>query len=182
MEQKDYKYEVIKELIKGPTHTRELAKKINTNHMMISRRVNELLNENIIDYIQEGKNKVYSIKRTPEARNHVHITEFYKLNQTLGKYPELRGIIKAIQDNPKIKLAVLFGSYAKDTVKKDSDIDIFVETEDKKLKHDLELLSSKVSVKIGGYDRGNPLIREMEKDHVILKGVELYHEKNRFFI
>ena len=181
MEQKNYTYEIIKELLEGPLHVRGMAKKINTNHMMISRKVRKLLNENVLDYTLEGRNKAYFIKKTIEAKNHVFITEFYKLNQTLKKYPELRNIIKSIQNNGKIKLAVLFGSYAKHTAKRDSDIDIFIETTDKKLKRELELIDSKLGIKIGRYNRRNLLIREIEKNHVILKGVELYYEKNQFF-
>lgn len=78
-------------------------------------------------------------------------------------------------------MGVFFGSYAKGLAKKDSDIDIYVETTDKKIKQDLELLDSRLSVKIGKYNRENLLIKEIEKNHVIIKGVEEYYEKTQFF-
>ena len=80
-----------------------------------------------------------------------------------------------------VPLSILFGSYAKQSAEKGSDIDIYIETKDKKIKQGLEILDSNLSVKIGEYDKKNLLIREIEKNHVIVKGVEVYYEKNKFF-
>lgn len=172
--------EIIDVLLVEESHARALAKKLNTNHMTVINRLRELVDENVLDSRTEGRNKIYFLKRSIEARNRVIVAELYKLNKTLEKYPELRGIITNIRENPEIKLAVLFGSYAKDTAEKNSDIDIFIETKDRNLKHELELMNSKLSVKIGDYDRSNLLIKEIEKNHVIIKGAESYYEENRF--
>ncbi|MEA2075728.1 MAG: nucleotidyltransferase domain-containing protein [Euryarchaeota archaeon] len=177
MERKDYTLEIVNTLLKSPNHVRGAAKELGVNHMMVSRKLKELLDENVVDYRQEGKNKVFFLKKTLEAKNHVYAAEHYKLLQAVKKYPHLRKIIQAVQENKGIKMAVLFGSYAKGLAKKDSDIDIYVETTDKKIKQDLELLDSRLSVKIGKYNRENLLIKEIEKNHVIIKGVEEYYEK-----
>ena len=181
MEQKSYKMEVLKELLRGRSHVRGLAKKIGTNHMSVSRKIKELFESNVLDYKKEGKNKVYFIKKTPEAKAYVFMAENYKLLRLIEKYPHLRKIIEGIQKNKNIKLAVLFGSYAKGTVKKDSDIDVYIETKNRKIKHDFEIIDSKLSIKIGKYDKKSPLIKEIEKNHVIIKGFEEYYEKNQFF-
>lgn len=181
MSQKCYKLEIVNRLLKKESHIRSLAKTLGTNQMMISRRINELVKENVADYRTEGKNKVFFLKKTIEARNYALTTEHYKLNKTLKKYPHLRRIIKKIQENKKINLTILFGSYAKRLAKKDSDIDIYIETKNKKIKQDLERLDSKLSVKIGKYDKTNLLIKEIEKNHVIIKGVEDYFKNNQFF-
>ncbi|MBU0959512.1 MAG: nucleotidyltransferase domain-containing protein, partial [Nanoarchaeota archaeon] len=97
------------------------------------------------------------------------------------KHSFLRKIVEKIQKDKKIKLAILFGSYVKGLEKKDSDIDIYIETNNKKVKQDLELIDSKINVKIGKYDKENLLIKEIEKDHVIIKGVEEFYERNNFF-
>ena len=149
--------------------------------MIISRKMQELFNENAVDFNKEGKNKVFFIKKTEEARNYIFITEQYKLNKFLSRYSSLRNIIKKIQGDKRIKLAILFGSYAKDSADKKSDIDIFIETDDKNIKKELVLLDFKLSIKIGKYDKNNNLIKEIEKNHVIIKGVEEYYEKNKFF-
>ena len=181
MEQKDYKFEVINFLLQERGHARGIASKLGTNHMLIARKINELSNENVVDFVQEGKNKTYFLKKTIEARASIFMAENYRLLQTLKKYPQLRNVIEKIQRDQKMSLALLFGSYAKGTALKDSDIDIYVESSDPNLRKNLKLLDSKLSVKIGDYDRASPLIKEIEKNHVALKGVEYFYEKNQFF-
>ena len=181
MEQKDYKLEIVNKLLNNPCYVRALAEKFKTNHMTISRKMKELFEENIVDYKQEGKNKIYFLKHNSEAKTYIFMSENYKLIKLLKKYPCLRKIIEKIQKNRKIKLAILFGSYAKNIAKKDSDIDIYIETTNKKTKNELEKNGNKVNIKIGKYDKKNLLIKEIEKNHVILKGIEEYYRKNEFF-
>ena len=181
MEQRNYKLEIVKLLSKEKSHIRAIAKKLNTNHMMIVRKIKELSEENVVDSILEGKNKVYFLKKTAEARSYVFMSEYYIQNKTIKKYPELRNIIEKIQKDKRIKLAILFGSYAKELAKKDSDIDIFIETKNKNIKKDIGLVDSALNIKIGMYNKENNLIKEIKKNHVILKGIEEYYEKNQFF-
>ena len=124
---------------------------------------------------------VFLIKKTEEARNYLFIAEQYKLLKVLNKYPLLRDIIRKIQKDKRIKLAMLFGSYAKGLADKKSDIDIFIESNNRNIKKELSLLDSKLSIKIGKYNKNNNLIKEIEKNHVIIKGVDEYYEKNKFF-
>ncbi|CAG0940466.1 hypothetical protein BROC_01029 [Candidatus Brocadiaceae bacterium] len=172
--------EIIDILSGEEIHARALAKRLDINHMTVIRNLKELVRENVLEFRKDGRNKVYFLKKNIEARNYELISEVVKLNKTLKKYPELRKTIKDIQQNKEIKLAVLFGSYARCKANKNSDIDIFIETKDRKLKEELELLNSRLSVKIGEYDRSSALIKEIEKNHVIIKGVELFYEKIGF--
>ena len=149
--------------------------------MMIVRKIKELQEENVVDYKKEGKNKTFFLKKTAESRLYIFTGEHYKLLKTLKKYSSLRNIIEKIQSNKKIKLAILFGSYAKGTATKDSDIDIYIGTKDRQLKKELSMINSKLSIKIGKYDKEDNLIKEIEKNHVIIKGVGIYYEKNKFF-
>ena len=181
MEQKSYKLEIIRILLRRDNHIREIAKKLNINHMMIVRKIKELSKENVVDFTQEGKNQTYFLKKTAEAQAYAFIAEQYSLLQTIIKYPELRNIIGKIQRDKRIKLAVLFGSYAKGLAGEDSDIDIFIETKNQNLKKELALIDSKLSIKIGVYNKENNLIKEIDKNHVIIKGIEHYYEKNQFF-
>lgn len=177
MEQKNYKLEIVNSLIGKSWHVRSLANELRTNHTTILRKLNELSKENVLDYKEEGKNKIYFLKPTSEAKTYIFMAENYKLIKVLEKYPSLRLIVDEIQKNKKIKLAVLFGSYAKGLANKNSDIDVYIETTNKELKKELELLSSKLSIKIGKYDKKNLLVKEIEKNHIILKGVEAFYEK-----
>jgi predicted nucleotidyltransferase len=178
MEQKDYKMEIIKELLREPSHARQLARKVSTNHMMVTRSLNALLKNNVLDYRNEGRNKVYFIKKSAESRSYVFMCECYKLVAMLKKYPELRSLIDKLQSDPRIKLAVVFGSFAKLSARPDSDIDVYIETRDSRIKREFEMLDSRLSVKIGNYDRKNLLIKEIEKNHVIIKGIDEFYEKS----
>ncbi len=181
MEQKDYKIEILLELLKGENHVRGIAKSIGTNHMNISRKIKELSKENVVDFREEGKNKTYFIKKTSEARSYILMAENYKLIRILEKYSTIRSIIEKIQKNNKIKLAILFGSYSKGLAKQDSDIDIYLETDNKKIKLEIESIDSRLSIKIGEFSADNLLIKEIIKNHVIIKGVEDYYGKTKFF-
>ena len=181
MEQKDYKLEIVNSLINRSWHIRSLAKELMINHTTVLRKLNELSKENVLDYRDEGKNKIYFLKKTSESKAYIFMVENYKLNKFLEKFPKLRGIIEKIQNDKRIKLAVIFGSYAKDMVKKDSDIDIYIETVSRELKENIEDLNSRLSVKIGKYAHKSMLAKEIEKNHVIIKGIEKFYENSKFF-
>ena len=174
-------FEIIELLLSQPLHAREVASKLKTNHMTILRRMRDLMSDNVLDMKSEGRNKVYLIKKSIEARNAVLMTELYKLTRLVNNYPELRRTVQQIQENGRIKLAILFGSYAKGDAKRTSDIDIFIETENRKLRSQIENIDSRLSVKLGPYDRESALIKEIEKYHVIIKGVEDFYEKTGHF-
>lgn len=179
--QRDYSLEIINYLTKEKGHVRALARTLKTNPMTISRKISDLVNGNILDFKQEGKNKVFFIKKTIEARAFAISSESYKLIKLIEKHSGLRSIIEKIQKDKRIKLAVLFGSYAKSMETIDSDIDIYIETEDRNIRKELSMLNSKLSIKIGKYKKENELIREIEKNHVIIKGIEEYYEKSKTF-
>jgi len=182
MSQNNYDVLLMQALLKSPNHIRGLAKTLGTNQTTIARKANNLYKKNVIDFRQEGKNKVFFLKKSLEAKEHIHITEIHKLLKIIEKNPTLRRITEQIQNNKKISLAILFGSYAKSIAKTESDIDIYIETSDNSLKEEVERIDTKISVKIGQYDKENLLIKEIEKNHVILKGIERYYEKNNIFI
>ncbi|MEN6395466.1 MAG: nucleotidyltransferase domain-containing protein [Methanoregula sp.] len=173
--------EIVALLLKEDLHTRAIAERLASNHATVLRKLRDLTEDNIVDFRAEGKNKVYSIKKTLEGRNAAIIAEMYKQSMAVSRYPVLRGIIRAVHDMPDIPLALLYGSYAKGLAKKDSDIDLFIETLNTSSKKQLEQRNSSLSVKLGDFDTKNLLIREIIKDHIIIKGVEVYFDKTGFF-
>ncbi len=173
--------EIILVLIRGKSHLREISRAINKPHSTVLRKINELIERNVLDYKIEGKNKVFFIKKNLQSRNYVYLSEIHKLNKLIKKYSELSIIIEDIlRDSPE-KLVILFGSYAKDNPKERSDIDIYIDTEDKKIKNKIEGLNSKLSLKIGRFDKNSLLIKEIIKNHVILRGWEEFYERIGFF-
>jgi predicted nucleotidyltransferase len=173
--------EIILVLLKNKSHLREIARILNQSHSTVSRKISSLIKENILDYKKEGKNKVLFIKDNLKSKNYIYSAEIYKLNKLLKKYPELSIIFEDIKKYFKGKMIILFGSYAKGNAKEDSDIDIYLETGSNDIKNKLRGLNSKLSIKIGKFDANSLLIKEIIKEHVIIKGVEEFYERNKFF-
>ena len=179
MEQKLYN-KILLNLLKGENHLRQMAKDLKLNHMTVKRALDYLVKENVLDVKEQGRNNVFSIKRTLEAKNFVLTAEIYKFNKFIKRHPELRQDVIKLGKLPE-RMIVIFGSYAKEAETKESDIDIYIETESNKAKQAAEKINRKFSVKIGAYDRNSILIKEIEKDHVIVKGFEKFYEQNKIF-
>ncbi|MEK6926532.1 MAG: nucleotidyltransferase domain-containing protein [Nanoarchaeota archaeon] len=173
--------EIILALLRNKTHLREIARILNESHSTILRRINELVKENVLDYKKEGKNKVFFIKNNLKAKNYVYSAEIHKLNKILGKYPELSITFEDIKKNFPKGIIILFGSYAKGIPKHASDIDVYLETNDNNLKNKIKGINSKLSVKIGKFDSKSLLIKEIIKNHIIIRGLEDFYERIEFF-
>lgn len=173
--------EIIRLLIQGPLHVRGIADTLEASHVSISRRLQDLVQDNVLDFTLEGKNKVFFLKKTLEARNAVLIAEIDHQSRAIARYPVLRGVIRKVLEIPDLRLALIFGSYAKGTAHDESDIDLFIETQDRAIRKALEAYHSRISVKIGPFDPENPLIREMMQSHVLITGVEEYLAKTRVY-
>jgi predicted nucleotidyltransferase len=172
--------EAVLELARKPVHVREIARRIRSSPATVARLMDRMLKENAVDHQMQGRNKVFFLKDNLQARNTLYSAERYKLAKLVAKYPEL-GII--LDDTAKAaagKMVVLFGSYAKFSARQDSDIDIYVSTEDRRVKASVEGVNSRISVKIGRFDISSPLIREIVKDHVIIRGIDEFYERAGF--
>jgi predicted nucleotidyltransferase len=173
--------DIILVLLHGPLHTRRIAEDLGRNHATVLRKLQDLVDDNILDFTFEGKNKVYFLKKTLESRNAAIGAELYRQSRSIAEYPLLRGIIRDVLNISEVRLALIFGSYAKGNAHERSDIDLFMETQDRDLRKSLEKKYSSLNVKTGPFDRDNPLVREIISDHIIVKGVEEYFEKIEFF-
>jgi len=173
--------EVILVLLKNKTHLREIARTLNESHSTIVRKINELAKDNVLDYKKEGKNKVFFIKNNLKAKNYIYSAEIHKLNQLLKKHPELSIIFEDIKKNFPKGMIILFGSYAKGIPKQDSDIDIYLETNNNTIKNKVKEINSKLSIKIGKFDNKSLLIKEIIKNHIIIRGLEDFYERVDFF-
>ena len=174
-------YEIVLLLIKGERHLRDISIALDASHSTVMRRLNMLASENALDYRTEGKNKVFSIKKNLEGRNYVYNAERYKLSKVIKKYPALAVIIEDALKKTDARLIILFGSYAKFSAKEDSDIDVYIETNGKKAKEAVESVNSMIRVKTGDFNLESLLIKEIVKNHVIIRGVEDFYEKTGFF-
>lgn len=173
----NYKYEIMLLLMKKQVHGREIAKELNTSLTRIQAKLKELRELNILDYQAQGKNHTYFIKKNLSSKSLIINAENYKLTKLLTKHPELEPIFEDILKITKNELVLLFGSYAKFKENKNSDMDIYIETTNKTIKEEAEEIYSKINIKIGDFKKENLLIKEIIKDHIIIRGSELYYER-----
>lgn len=169
--------DIVELLLRADNHVRGIAQSLNESHSTVLRKLNNLKEETVVDYKKQGKNKVYFIKKNILSRSYVLQTELYKLIKLLRLYPELSIIFEEILKTSNEKLIVLFGSYAKGLAKKDSDIDIYIETKNRNVKKLVENIHSKINVNIGVFNTRSPLIKEVIKNHIIIRGLEEFYEK-----
>ena len=169
--------DIIEQLLRADNHVRGIAKKLEESHSTILRKLNNLKKEGVIDSRREGKNKIFFLKKSMISNAYILQAELYKLTKLLRHNPELSIIFEEILKKTDEKLILLFGSYAKGLAKKDSDIDIYIETKSRSVKKTVENIHSKINVKIGTFDIKSPLIKEIIKDHVILRGIEVFYDK-----
>ncbi|NOQ55340.1 MAG: hypothetical protein GQ477_00890 [Nanohaloarchaea archaeon] len=177
----NYTYEILLLLLKKEMHGRDLSKELNTSLTRVQTVLTDLRDINVLDYKVEGKNHIYFIKKNLSAKSFIINAENYKLAKIINKHPELEPIFQDTIQKSKCSLILLFGSYAKGTERKESDIDIYIETTDPKIKKDVEKIYNLISVKIGKFNQKDLLIKEIIKNHTIIKGGEEYYEKLKVF-
>lgn len=162
--------EIVLELLKGEKHMRGLAKDTDIPLTNVKRSVDSLAEANVLDVRRVGRNRIFSLKMSLEAREYIFSAEHYKVLRTLDKYPRLAPIIEDAFGNCK-GMIILFGSHANFTAKKDSDVDLYC-------------FSGKVrgaNVKNGEFKPDSLLVKEIIKNHVIFRGVEEFYERTGFF-
>lgn len=177
----NYTYEVLLLLLKNEFHGRDMVKVLKTSLTRIQSILHELRKCNVLDYKTEGKNHVYFIKKNLVAKAFVLNAENYKLAKLLRKYTVLEPLFKEIEEKYPQKMVVLFGSYAKFIPKEDSDIDIYIDAADKKIKEGIQKMYDGFSVQIREFNKEDLLIKEIIRNHVIIQGGESFYEKLEFF-
>jgi len=173
----NFELDIIELLLKKENHLRGIAKDLQESHSTISRKLLFLSEEGAIDSRLEGKNKVFFLKDNVISKTYILQAELHKRMKLLRRNPAISVILEDILKKTDEKLIILFGSYAKGTEKKDSDIDIYIETQSRNTKKTIEGIHSRISVKIGRFDMNSPLIKEIIKNHIIIRGVEEFYEK-----
>jgi predicted nucleotidyltransferase len=151
-------------------YMREIERLSGLDIKTVSRELNVLLDNNVMDYEEKGKIKLYNLKNTLETESIIIATEAYRTIKFMEKH-QLRQLLEL----NKIIDFIIFGSYAKGDEKKDSDIDIVIFS--KKNKKIIDLLAQ-VPNKIHThyitfeeftelYEKDSILAREILRTHVL---------------
>lgn len=157
-----------------PKHIRQIAAELKLVPSTVLRILKKMQKSNIVDSFQDGRNTKYFLKDTPEAKINQYISEYFRLENVI-KNPLIRRIYNELLSLTNNELIVLFGSYANETHNKNSDVDVYIETNDSNLVRKLSGISSRLSIKSGILRKDSELAREIVNNHIIIQNVERFY-------
>lgn len=139
----------------------------------------KLEDKGILESKTKGKTKIYSIKKSYLSREYFILTEQYKKIQFLSGNHLIKEVLEKAEDYFQ-GIVILFGSYAKEVQKEDSDLDLFIvgkydEDNIKKIGkiYGIDINIKCYPMKIFKKEVSNDiLLKEIIGNHIIIKGVE----------
>jgi len=160
-------------------YIREVQKLLKISPRTAQLILNNLEKRTILESKSRGKIKVYKIKKNIIAKQYLVLAENYKKIRFLEQKPLIKQIIEKIM--PFVDgVMVVFGSYAKNLEKNNSDLDIFVIGSHKRQK--IKEVSNTYGIKINVKQYGSKLfemkwsedilVREVLNNHILIKGTD----------
>ena len=159
------------------------------NLLKISPRTAQLIledleNKGIIESKVKGKIKSYKLKINELSKRYLVFVEQYKSIAFMDKNLIVKEVIEKISQYID-GIGLIFGSYAKGTSNKESDLDIFIVGNYKKeeIKKVSRNLGIEISIKyypLKTFEKNvnqDILIREALKNHIVFKNTELFIQK-----
>ena len=162
-------------------YIREVHRLLNISPRTAQIILDNLEKKMVLESRTRGKIRVYKIKNTMTAEEYLLLAEQYKKILFLKKNYLIKEVIE--KTIPYIKgIGVIFGSYAKGTQKKDSDIDIFVagHYDKDKIAQLSKLYGIDISVKSYPQKlfekniKEDILLIEVLENHIVICGVEMF--------
>lgn len=158
---------------------RDVAKKTRMNQKTVSNILNRLEKENILKFSIEGKNKYYFLNDfNTQIREVIKLIEIGRKMSFLEKNKKIRDLFEKLEKRTN-NVLIVFGSYAKNTNNEKSDLDLFVFGKTDEIEDLEDLYKIKINIIKSSREKFNkeePLIKEVIKNHVILKGMEEFIE------
>jgi predicted nucleotidyltransferase len=132
--------------------------------------------ENILKSEKRGKNKYFKLNlKNIQTKFYLIQSEIYKTELFLEKHPQFKTFLKSINSNMPI---VVFGSFAKMTAKKESDLDLLLIGKKEIPKHlisnDLHKVGLTEKDFLKSLKNEEDLIKEIEENHIILNNHSFY--------
>ncbi|MBD3361428.1 hypothetical protein GF358_01420 [Candidatus Woesearchaeota archaeon] len=165
---------------------RQISLETKTPYMTVNRTIKELAENNIITLKKQGKATICTINTdNPLTKQHLILAEESYKNELIRKKPLLKKICQTLPENNYS--AILFGSYAKETEQKHSDIDIaFINQTPKKIQNELRTIEQIHDIEINTMNftkkqfqnmlkaKEENIGKQILKNHVILYNPELF--------
>jgi predicted nucleotidyltransferase len=167
----------------------EIAKSLEEYYSFVHRTVDKLTKDDVVIKERAGKSYLCSINLEAEKTVAlIQLSEIEKKNEFYSSNKELRLLLEDFAKSAKSAIIpisiVLFGSSAKGTATKESDIDILLIT---RSKVGIDKITKEIYAKFGKEvsviaitpedfkrQRDNALIKEIVKDHYVLYGAEKF--------
>lgn len=165
-------------------YIREVEKLLKISPRTAQLILEDLENKGILESKTKGKIKSYKLRVNELSKRYLMFVEQYKLISFMEKNLLVKEVIEKI--SPFIEgIGMIFGSYAKGSSNKESDLDIFIAGSYKKeeIKKVSKNLGIEISVKcypLKTFEKNinqDILLREILKNHILFKNTELFIEK-----
>lgn len=162
-------------------YIREVQKILKISPRTAQLILDDLEKKTVLESKTKGKIRAYKIKKSETAVDYMVFVEQYKKLAFLGEKQMVKEIVTKII--PFISgIGLIFGSYAKGTEKKDSDLDIFIagNCDRSSIKKTSELYGIEISVKAYPMKifekeiRNDILIKEVLANHIIFLNAEYF--------
>ena len=181
--------EIIKYLLKNKEekNINQIAKEVRIDYKNAHSIIQRLQKKQVVTLEQFGN--AWKVK----LKNNIHPLLFeaeYERQQTLLKDKNIKTMLNYYKRNLSTKLYVLllFGSYAKETQTKHSDIDLFFITSEEKVEKEIHKITALIPLKTHVNIFTEKQFKEMKnskektvgseaiKNNIILHGIEAYYE------
>jgi len=158
---------------------REVAKGLGMNQKTVANILNQLEGEDVLKSDFEGRNKRYYLNRfNLRIKEILKMIEINRKIVFLDEHLMMKELFNKLEERVSGVL-VVFGSYASGKEGKGSDLDAFVTGKVRGIDELEELWKIKINVvksTKGKFDKNEYFIREIIKNHIVLKGVEDFIE------
>ncbi len=159
-------------------YLREISKLTKIPLKTTQNLVLELERSKILKSIVRGKNKYFRLNLDNiQTKFYLLQSEIHKTQTFLNEYPLFKTFLKEVKTTIPI---IVFGSFAKFTAGKDSDLDLLIITKEKQ-KLPSHLLPYKIhAIKLSedsflkALEKQETLIEEIEENHIILNNHSFY--------
>ena len=162
-------------------YIREVEKLLKISPRTSQLILDDLENKGILESKIKGKIRSYNLKRNSLSQKYIIFAEQYKTIAFLEKNTIINEIIEKI--NPFIDgIGIIFGSYTKGTINKDSDLDIFVvgKYNHEGIKNISKRYGIEISIKcypLKTFEKNltnDALLKEVLKNHILFLNAEQF--------
>src|SRR3989338_4117868 len=165
-------------------YIREVEKLLKISPRTAQLILEDLENKGIIESKVKGKIKAYKLKISELSNRYLAFAEQYKSIAFIEKNLIVKEVIEKIGRFVN-GIGIIFGSYAKGTSNKESDLDIFVaggyeKEEIKKVSINLGIEISIKCYPLKTFEKNvnqDILLKEVLKNHIVFKNAELFIQK-----